>query len=288
MSGSTPLPPGSADEPLTPPRSRGSHVWWWLLVGVGAIALVFLLVAEPWSPVETEPSPTASMSPAPTTPSPTPTPSVSVAPPGANAMFDALTAPGLFVTTADLVADVPAAESGVEPRILTGQLAWGLPVGSTIEPTACTIAATVVATPPLWYDARSWANDALDFQQEVTLLVDPAAARQAFRELVTTVDACPEYRQINPGLDGASWTAQPAIEGQGVYPSIVLQQTHTAEGVAVPGYVGHMLVGNTIVTWTASALSTGDPDAALSTLGDPTSLSAMVQKRAQLAVRALG
>ena len=49
-----------------------------------------------------------------------------------------------------------------------------------------------------------------------------------------------------------------------------------------------MLVGNTIVSWTAQALSTGPPETSLATLGDPESLSAMVQGRAQLAVRALG
>ena len=117
---------------------------------------------------------------------------------------------------------------------------------------------------------------------------DPAAAREAFRALVTTVDACPEYSQVNPDVDGATWTAEPAIEGQGVYPSIVQEITHSAEGSEVPGYRGHMLVGNAIVTWTAEALADGDRDAALATLGDAASLSAMVQDRAQAAVRSLG
>ena len=120
------------------------------------------------------------------------------------------------------------------------------------------------------------------------MLPDPAAAREAFRELVTTIDACPTYREVSTGIDGPQWTAQPAIEGQGVYPSIVLEIDRTAAGTTVPGYQGQMLVGNTVVSWTAQALSTGTRDAALATLGDPESLSTMVQGRAQLAVRALG
>lgn len=287
MSGSAPAPHDPAPaERARPPR--GGIGWWWLLVAVGAIALVTLLVAEPWTPVETEPTPTATSPQTPTVPPvPSATPSVSVAPPGADAVFDANTAPGLFVTAADLVADVPAAEPGVDPMILAGESQWGLPAGTTIEPVSCTLARTVVDAPPAWFDSRSWGNDALHFQQDVVLLGTPEEASEAFRELVTTVDACPEYRQVVVDGDGPTWTAEPAIEGQGVYPSIVLQQERS-DGVTVPQYTGHMLVGNTIVSWTADALTTADTDVALATLGDPESLSAMVQDRAQLAVRALG
>ncbi|KQY41947.1 sensor domain-containing protein [Cellulomonas sp. Root137] len=283
MSGSVPpLDPGP-----TPGRSRIG--WWWLLVALLAVGLVTALVAQPWAPVETEPSVT------PTVTSPTPEPSSapssaspSVTVPGADAVFDATTAPALFVTTDDLLAEIPAADPEVRLQIPSGQLSWGLPIGSTIDPPECLVAATVVAMPPPWYDTLLWGNDALSFQQEVVLLADPAAAREAFRALVTTVDACPEYSQVNPDIDGATWTAEPAIEGQGVFPSIVQEVTHSAEGSDVPGYRGHLLVGNTIVTWTAEALTTGDRDAALATLGDPADLSAMVQERAQEAVRALG
>ena len=93
---------------------------------------------------------------------------------------------------------------------------------------------------------------------------------------------------MDNGVDGAQWTAQPAIEGQGVYPSVVLEIDRTVGGTTVAGYQGQMLVGNTIVSWTAHALSTAAQQAALATLGIPASLSAMVQGRAQLAVRALG
>ena len=281
MSGSTPPPDAGA---------RRSHVgWWWLIVAVLAIALVTALVAQPWAPVETEPTPTVTDT-EPTTAPTTQPPSLapSVAPPGADAMFDATTAPTLFVTSAELLADVPAAEPEVRQLITSGQLPWGLPAGSTVEPPECTAAVTVVSTPPAWFDALMWGNDAMSFEQEVVLLPDPAAAREAFRELVTTVDGCPEYSQVNLGIDGATWAAEPAIEGQGVYPSIVQEITHSAEGSTIPGYRGHMLVGNTIVTWTAEALAQGNRDAALATLGDPASLSAMIQDRAQSAVQSLG
>lgn len=279
MSGSAPSPDAG------PGRSRAG--WWWLVVAALAIALVTALVAQPWAPVETEPTPSVTD----TVPEPTAAPttqSPSVPPPGSDAMFDGTTAPRLFVTSAELLADVPAAEPEVRPLITSGQLPWGLPVGSTVDPPECTVAVTVVTTPPAWFDALMWGNDAMSFEQEVALLPDPAAAREAFRALVTAVDACPEYSQVNPDIDGATWTAEPAIEGQAVYPSIVQEIVHLAEGSEVPGFRGHMLVGNAIVTWTAEALTAGDADEARATLGDAASLSAMVQDQAQSAVRALG
>src|SRR4029079_13274133 len=109
VSGSAPAPhdPAPAERRRPPRNGLG---WWWLRVAVAAIALVTLLVAEPWTPVETEPTPTATAPQTPTVPPvPSVTPSVPVAPPGSDAAFDAATAPGLFVTAADLVADVPAA-----------------------------------------------------------------------------------------------------------------------------------------------------------------------------------
>ena len=130
------------------------------------------------------------------------------------------------------------------------------------------LAVTVVAAPPAFYDVRSWGNEAMDFQQEVTVLTDPAAAREAFRELVTTIDACPTYREVDTGVEGTSWTAQPAIEGQGVYPSIVLEVDRTTGGTTIPAYEGQMLVGNTIVSWTAQALSGGTSETALATLAE--------------------
>ncbi|NKY40217.1 sensor domain-containing protein [Cellulomonas septica] len=267
-----------------PPPERRSRGWWWLLVGAVVVAVV-LLVVRPWA--SAAPAPTPSADSTTTGTSPTPSPTVSVVPPADEAVFDATTLGSLFVTDADLEADVPAARDGIE-RTDTGEMVWGLPEGSSVDPASCTTAVTVVAEPPPAYGGRIWANDAMTFVQQVTVLPDPATARQAFAQLVTTVDACPTYSQVNPGVDGATWTADAAIEGQGVYPSIVQPVVHTAEGDDVPAYRGHLLVGNTIVTWTASALADADAQAALDTLGEPESLDTMVQQRAQKAVLGLG
>jgi hypothetical protein len=282
VSGSTPPAPDGS-----PPGRHTSRAWWWLVGAVAGLGLLVLFVAEPWS-VQTEPTPTAAVSPTPTVRPPSATPSVSVAPPGSDAVFDATSSLGLFVTASDLVSDVPAAKPGVDELVTSGQVPWGLPLGTVVEPDTCVLAVTVVSRPPSFYDVRRWGNPGLDFAQQVTVLPDPAAAREAFRELVTTIDACPTYHEVSTGVEGAQWTAQPAIEGQGVYPSVVLELDRTSAGSTVPGYQGQMLVGNTIVSWTAQALTAGPREISLATLGDPESLSAMVQGRAQLAVRALG
>lgn len=290
MAGTQPQPPGpGASSEQVEERSR----WWWWLVVVAVAAAVVLLVVQPWAEHQTEPPPgstPSSASDVPSTPSTTPSATTPAPVPGADAVFDTTTLATLFVTDADLVADVPAAASSpLQPGIGAGELPWGLPSGSTIEPASCTTAVTVVPDEPEAFDARSSSNEAVDWEQRVTVLDDGSDARAAFADLVTTVDACPEYSQVNPGIDGSSWVAEPAIEGQGAYPSIVQERTHQAEGSSLREYRGHMLVGNTIVTWTATSLATdADPDAALAPLGDPSTLNAMVQARAQQAVGGLG
>ncbi|GEL95503.1 sensor domain-containing protein [Cellulomonas composti] len=287
------------------PAPAGPSLWWWALVVV-LLAGVLLLVVQPWSPHETEPvlptdSGTVSIRPSPTppyppTPSPTPTPTPTPTGPevpGEDAVFDSATQARLFVREKRLMADVPAAKDGVEPRIVSGELDWGLPAGSSVLPARCTTAVTVVPEPPTGFDARSWGNDDMQFFQTVTRLPDAATARAAFRDLVSTLDGCPRYEQVNPSTDGASWVAEPAIEGQGVYPSVVAQRVQSAEGHATPQYEGHMLVGNVIVSWTASAAGAPadedlDVPGQLATLGSAESLSLMVQDRAQAAVAALG
>ncbi|WP_154653418.1 hypothetical protein [Cellulomonas massiliensis] len=255
-----------------------------LVVGVvvGTLLVRSLQASSTTSPTPTlpaPPSPTASAS------SSTPAPTPSVTPPAAE--FDDDSAAGLFVTPTDLRASVPAAAPGVKPGITAGQLAWGLPEGSSVDPAACTVAVTVVRDAPEFFDARSWFNDDLNFQQEVLLLDDADEARTAFGELVNTLDSCTTYSQANPGIDGATWTAQPALEGPGLYPSIVQEVTQTAEGDDFATYEGHLLVGNAIVSWTAVSLASVGHEAALATLGDPESLDALVQQRALTAVQSL-
>lgn len=294
MAGTQPQPFGP-DAPTDAFDGR-SRWWWWIVVVAGA-AVVVLLVLQPWSEHQTEPPATGSPSSAsdvPTGPSSTSSttaapPATAVPVPGAKAVFDEDSVGTLFVTDADLAAAAPAAADGVLPGIGPGELTWGLPEGSAIDPESCTTAVTIVAEEPDAFDARSSANDKLSWEQRVTVLADGDAARDAFRDLVTTVDACPTYAQINLGIDGSRWTAEPAVEGLGSYPSIVQEITQDSEGQTLPAYRGHMLVGNTIVTWTATSLDTGaNQDAALATLGDPSSLDAMVQARAQQAVEGLG
>jgi hypothetical protein len=277
----------SGTDPRTP-GARGTSRWWWVLGVVAVVIGLALLVVQPWEGIETEPLVTGTHAPettAPATPSPTPSETAAPPPPGADARFDAKTLVTLFVPPEQLVADVPAAAPGVVPGVTAGSRPWGLPAGSTVTPPSCTTAVTVVAARPAAFDARSWNNPAFAFEQTVTLLPTPAAAQAAFSTLVTTIDACPTFTVTSASGATDPWEGQPAIEGQGVYPSIVQQ---VLRGTArTPGFHGQMLVGNAIVTWTASAPGDTDTNAALATLGDPLSLSAMVQKQAVAAVASL-
>lgn len=280
--------PASASRGSGPRRSVGR--WWLVLVVVGALAV--LLVWQPWRPAGPAPVPppqaptTAAVTPQPSaTPTPSPTASP-VPPPGADAVFDPATASTLFVTAADLEGAVPAA-TGVSRGLEPGTRPWGLPEGAVVEPASCTAAVTVVSTPPSHHDATSWVDDGLTFEQDVVLLLDAAAARAAFRALVTTVDECPRYAQVVPGADGPRWTADPALEGQGVFPAIVHDLTAEVEGDTYQQTTGHVLVGNAILTWTATALAAGDREEARDALGEPADLSAMVEQRALAAVRGL-
>ncbi|MBT0995393.1 sensor domain-containing protein [Cellulomonas sp. DKR-3] len=296
MTSTEPRGPDASPPPTTrsgTPAARRS--WWWAVVVAAVVVAVLLLVVQPWGSHETEPvivPTTASPTPTapPTGPAPRPSPTPTVPPvPGEEAEFDDDALHLLFVRQRELQSVVPAAEDGVTAGIRPGELTWGLPQGSSVDPAQCNVAVTVVDATPPGFDARSWGNDAMEFTQTLTRLDDAAQAQEAFRDLVTAVDGCPTYAQVNPGTDGARWAAQPAIEGQGTYPSIVQEVVHVAEGARTPTYRGHLLVGNVIVSWTAAAVAEGDDDAArLATLGPPEALSMMVQDRARLAVQSLG
>ncbi len=200
--------------------------------------------------------------------------------------FDDETAPELFLTSEQLAAAVPAASDAAPPapRLAdTGTQPWGLPTGTTITPTGCQVAVTVVDRRPIGFATRSWAGKQVRFSQEVVLLAGSANARTAFSDLVGTVDACPRYRVVAADGTASRWEAQPALEGQGLFPSIVQQVTVAdTTGTVENGYRGHLLVGNAIVTWTARTAGVA------TTLGPPEALADMVQERALAAVRALG
>lgn len=284
------------------------HARWWVVVTLVALATV-LVAWRPWEvgdeasepdaigaaagAVATTTPPTPGPSAPPTaklTPPPTPDPTLTSTsnvlttpePPGATAVFDATTATGLFVTADQLAAGVPAAsEAGVTPRAMPG---WGLATGSEVVPGRCLLVRTVVGQEPVGYDARGWTGTGLTYAQSLTLLKDSAAARTAFATLVGRVDACPEYSVTDPSGDPERWQVEAAIEGQGLYPSIV-QEVTVQPGIGqLRGFRGHLLVGNAVVSWTAL---TADDDVA-GALGSADDLSAMVQDRALAAVRALG
>jgi hypothetical protein len=273
--------------------------WWWLLAG--ALALVVgLLVWQPWGGAANVAAPTDPPTPSPTEPviepsllpplpSFGPSPSLSstsnvepgATPPGQDTVFDAASSQALFVTADQIGGAVPSAVGPIVPSTQTPP-GWGLPANGLIVPMTCQVASTVVAQPPTAYAVRDWTGGtAFTFRQEVTLLASPVETQRAFATLVGTVDACATYTVVDPtGGTGGHWVTQPAIEGVGLYPSIVQQVTVQGQTTTTNGYRGHLLVGNAIVTWTAS--TTGN----VSTLGGPDGLSAIVQARALAAVQA--
>lgn len=279
-----------AEEPDPAPRTARTGR---RLAVVVLVALLALLVWSPWRSAGPAPLPVSpTTSDAPTSPPPVPPPSATasppaVPPPGADAVFDPATAGLLFATAADVQRAVPGADSRIERVRSAGPEAWGLPAGTTVEPAACTVAVTTVPEPPVHHDTTSWVADDLTVEQDVVVLLDAAAARAAFRALVTTVDGCPRYGLVAPEGDGPTWTADPALEGQGLFPAIVHDVTARVEGDTFHQTSGYVLVGNAILSWSATALTAEDREAATAVLGTPAELSAMVEKRALAAVRAV-
>ncbi|QCB94206.1 sensor domain-containing protein [Cellulomonas shaoxiangyii] len=269
------------------PRRR-----WWPGVLVAVVVAAVLLVVRPWGPAPpaATPAPTSAAPSTPTTPSPTAPDSATspAGPAGADAVFDATTLPGLLLTRSDIEDAVPGARSGVTQGLGPGQTPWGLPAGVAVEPATCTTAVTVVPGPPVAYDALAWANEDVRVAQDVVLLPDPAAARDAFAALVTTIDVCAEYTVVDAAGGREQWVTEPAIEGQGVLPEVAQEVTvRVGDEDARARYVGHTLVGNAIVTWTATALDPAAREDASEVLGTTAALSTMIEERALTAVRAL-
>lgn len=260
---------GTAD-----PRQRRASRWprWVagvLLVLAGASAIA----ARPWASAEPLPFPSPSLS-----PSAESSAAPSVLPTLLSPSFDATSAVDLFLTRAELEEALPA------PGALTAwpvlPWAWGVPEGSRVEPERCTVARTVVAGPPVVYDVRGWDGASVRIRQEVHVLPDQNTAGDAFRTLVATVDSCPEYAQLDQGVDGASWAGAPATEAQGRFPSLWQETRHTAEGNVTPGYRGHLLVGNAIVTWTAEVVGGAGRSDVVDRVGEGAAFEELVQRRA--------
>lgn len=297
MAGTAPDPHDDAWSPDAPqggyaPRSGRAWVLTVVSVVVVVLALVtVLLVWQPWQGPLPDPVESVEVSSAPVEPaSPTPgsTGSATPAPPpGADTVFDATTAATLLVTAADVENGVPGAAGGVRRGVEPGTRPWGLPEGTTVDPASCAVAVTVTQAPPSHHDATSWTSDDVVVEQDVVVLLDRAAAQAAFRALVTTVDGCPRYTQTAAGGETRTWTAEPAIEGQGVFPAIVHDAQLQVGERTLQQTSGHLLVGNAIVTWTATARTAEDRDRARDALGDPAELGALVERRALAAVRGL-
>lgn len=274
MSANVPEPPGTAGGDATA-RPRRRARWWWGAAAVTAL-VVGVLLLRVWgnsaggsalpSLVDTG---TGLLTPGPSPVAGSPT-------------FDAATLESLFVTAQTLEEALPGAADGIE-EVGQGAVPWGLAAGEQVSPASCAVAATVVTGPPAAFDQRSWGNEHVVFVQQVALLEGAAAAEDAFRTLVTVVDGCPEYRIL--GVDGETEViASPALEDQGFFPSLA-----QAVDVASPGaspqaqFHGHLLVGNAIVTWTASVDAGDDPVRARQQLGSEAELDAMMQEQARAA-----
>lgn len=268
------------DVVAAPPHRQRARRWGWWVVGVLLLlAGASGVAARPWASAEPLPFPSPSVSAGSTTSAPTVLPTVQAP------ELDATTATALLLDRDELEEALP----GDEPLSAWPVLpwAWGMPEGSRIEPERCTTARTVVSTAPLVYEVRGWDGPSVRVRQEVAVVADPDAAADAFRALVATVDSCPEYTQVNQGVDGASWSGEPATEAQGRFPSLWQEIEHTAEGATVPGYRGHLLVGNAIVTWTAEVIGGAGRDELVDRLGEGAALDTLAQRRASEAAAAL-
>lgn len=293
MSGGWSTTPPRADEPRSRPRAG-----WWLL-GALVVLAVALLAWQPWDGSQPVALPTTNPAPDVTSPEPslTPEPLPSLepspgltstsnvepgpTPPGQDTTFDLIGAQALFVTAQQVAGALPPGVGEVSPSTAPAP-SWGLPEGGVVIPASCLVARTVVETAPAGYEARDWTGKAVTFRQEVTLLDTPTTAHRAFATLVGTVDACAQYTEVAPASGNTRWTTQPAIEGEGLYPSIVQQVELEGQTATTNGWRGHLLVGNAIVTWT---MWTADD---VDTLGPPDGVAGIVQDRALAAVRAAG
>lgn len=275
--------------PVTRARRRGVRRGAWVLAVV-AVALAAGVAVWPWN-LPPGPDPTtdpslAGSGPTPTVSEPTPTPTGTASatpPPTDPVLLDPSTLGLLFVGTAELRATVPGL--GPDVTVRAEPTAWGLPEGASVDPSRCLPARTVLAAPPAAFAARTWRDGDVVYRQDLLLLADAATARAEFAALVQTLDGCPTYTQTDAGGAAQTWHVEPALEGQGAYPSVVAGATVTADGSTRAQNLGHMRVGNVIVSWSVTA-GPGVP-APAEVLGTPDALDALVQQRATAAVLAL-
>lgn len=268
------------DVVAAPPHRRHTRRWLGWVVGVLLVlAGASGVAARPWASAGPLPFPSPSVSAGSTTSAPTVLPTVQTP------QFDAASAVALLLDREELEGALPGDDTLSAWPVLPW--AWGIPEGSRVEPERCAVARTVVSAAPLAYEVRGWDGASVRVRQEVAVVADPGAAADAFRTLVATLDSCPRYTQVNQGVDGASWVGEPATEAQGRFPSLWQEIEHTAEGTTVPGYRGHVLVGNAIVTWNAEVVGGAGRAEVVDRLGEGAALDTLVQRRASEAAAAL-
>ena len=160
-----------------PSRTSPSRGWWWLARGRRRARARRSCSSPSRGRVETEPiADRRDLADADRAPEPSPTPSVSVAPPGSDARVRRDDEPGLFVTAADLVADVPAAKPGVDELGVVRPGALGAARGHGRRARHLRAGGDRRRRqPPSFYDVRRWGNDAMDFEQEVDRAARPGS-----------------------------------------------------------------------------------------------------------------
>lgn len=226
-----------------------SRFWPWLLVLVLALTVGVLLAWRPWTstaaagPGDGTTTATSEPSTAPSATAPT-----SAAPAG----FDEGTADTLFFTDAELAEAVPLAAGQALADVEDPM--WGLPPGSAVAPPACTPAVTTVQQQPGVFLRRFVSVEAVTVVQSVDVLADAGVAAEAFDLLVRTLGACDAYEQMNPGIDGGAWTADPPTTDDGPVPTVVRRLMLTAEGTTSPEVEVTALAGNALVTTTVSGV----------------------------------
>lgn len=262
----------------TPPER--DRAWPWLLTLLLALAAGVLLAWRPWSavaePGAASPAATGSAS---ATPTAGPAPTSAAATAGA-AVFDAGSAPALFLTDAELAEAVPTAAG--QSLADADEARWGLPERSAVEPSACTPAVTTTEREPEVFLRRFASDDAVTVVQSVLVLADERAAQEQFDTLVGTLEDCDAYRQTSPGTDGGAWTAEPPTTDRGTVSTVVRTLTLSAEGATSPEVEVTALAGNAVVTTTASGVDPATEPA------DPATLAAVARSSAERALAGVG
>lgn len=265
---------------MTDRTREHARFWPWLLLLVVALGVAVLLAWRPWAADGAEPdaAPTGDATATGTTAPATPT--SSGAPSAGSGAFDGESATALFLTDAELAEAVPAA-AGLALADAE-EARWGLPARSAVEPPGCTPAVTVVEQQPDAFLRRFASGEAVTVIQSVAVLPDAAAAGAAFDALVGTLADCPEYQQVNPGVDGGAWVAEPPVTERGAVSTTVRRLTLSAEGATSPEVEVTALAGNALVTTTVSGVDPAAEPAA------PEALARVARAAAERALTTLG